>query len=276
MERLTFFLGGHDLEMLTIRQLLERHAPGHCHDKGLRWGAKASAYRAEIEAALGRGETPVLVELEDDLGLADKAVVVVDHHGPRSGGDRPTSLHQVFDLLGLGPDDWTHDLELVAANDRGYIPGLVAAGANREEIRRLRAADRAAQGVTLDTEVEAERAARLAEPLCDGRLTLARMTSPSLAAVEDRLHAALGGPGVENLLLLGPSEANFSGEGRIVLELAERFPGGYWGGALPARGFWGRKGEPEGVEQAVIALLTPDRSPRGDDADPSSSGQERR
>src|SRR5687768_1077118 len=99
---MVFFLGGRDLEMATIRDWLEAHAPGRFHDRGLAWGAVASAYRAEIDAALTREDAVVLVELDDDLGLASQGppgrVVVVDHHGDRAGADRPTSLEQVFDL----------------------------------------------------------------------------------------------------------------------------------------------------------------------------------
>ena len=69
VKSLVFFLGGHDLEMLTIRELLEKAAPGRFHDKRLAWGARATEYKEEIGACLHRGETPVLVELKDDLGL---------------------------------------------------------------------------------------------------------------------------------------------------------------------------------------------------------------
>jgi hypothetical protein len=53
------------------------------------------------------------------------------------------------------------------------------------------------------------------------------------------MESALGGPGFENLLIVSPSELNFFGEGRIVLDLNEAFPGGWLGGSLPDRGFWG-------------------------------------
>lgn len=239
-ERLTFFLGGHDLEMLTIRELLEAEAPGRVHDEGLGWGARASAYRDEIAACRARGDTPVLVELDNDLGL--EALVVVDHHGERAGEDAQTSLEQVFALLRLPRERWTRWHELVAANDRAYIPGLVAAGATRDEIARVRAADRAAQGITPQEEAEAERALAHATRLCNGRLTVVRAPHARLAAVEDRLRPELGGPGVENLLLIAPSEVNFSGGGRVVAALDRRFPGGWYGGALPSQGFWGHAG----------------------------------
>jgi hypothetical protein len=247
--RLTFFLGGHDLEMLAIRELLEAEAAGRFHDKALRWGARASAYRDEIEACLRRGETPVLVELDDDLGL--DALVVVDHHGERAGEDEATSLEQVFALLELPRERWTRWHELVAANDRAYVPGLVAAGATREEIARVRAADRAAQGITPEDEAEAERAIARASRLCDGRLTVVRAAHARLAAVEDRLRPELGGPGALNLLLIAPDEVDFAGDGRVVTALARRFPGGWYGGALPARGFWGHAGELPGVVNFV-------------------------
>jgi hypothetical protein len=157
-ERHVFFLGGQDLEMVTIRDLLAEHAPGRFHDKGLAWGAKASDYREEIEACLQRGETPVLIELQNDLGRDPSRVMVVDHHGERAGKDRPTSLHQVFDLLGLPAERWTRWFELVAANDRGYIPEMGKMGATREEIEKVRAADRAAQGTTSEEEAAGEKA----------------------------------------------------------------------------------------------------------------------
>ena len=89
----------------------------------------------------------MLVELEDDLGLGDHCLSI-NHHGPVAGADAPTALHQVFDLLGLPPEGWTRRMELVAANDRGHVAAMRHIGAGLEEIREIRAADRAAQGIT--------------------------------------------------------------------------------------------------------------------------------
>lgn len=49
--RLSFFLGGRDLEMVTIRDLLLASGvdSADVHDAELRWGAKASAYRTSDE-----------------------------------------------------------------------------------------------------------------------------------------------------------------------------------------------------------------------------------
>lgn len=235
-----FFLGGYDLEMVTIRDLLAKEAPGRFYDRHLFWGAKTSDYRQEIENCLAKKEVPVLIELTDDLNLDPESVtIIVDHHGERAGVGKPTSLHQVFDLLGLPPDRWTRWFELVAANDRGYIPALVEAGASREEIIRIRAADRSAQGITPGEEREGEIALRSSKTFADGLLTVIRLPHKRTACVVDRLQPELGGTGCRNLLVVSPNEVNFFGDGRIIAALNEKYPGGWFGGALPVRGFWG-------------------------------------
>jgi len=93
-----FFLGGHDLEMVTVAELLREEGISF-YDKGLRWGAKTSAYREEVEQCLAQGLTPVLVELTDDIRLDQKKVVILDPHGDKAGADKPTALHQVFAIL---------------------------------------------------------------------------------------------------------------------------------------------------------------------------------
>jgi hypothetical protein len=242
-KNLVFFLGGHDLEMITIREVLERYAPDRVHDRKLGWGAKASAYRDEIEAAIKEGQTPVLIELEDDLGLTayrdGRAVVVVDHHGPAAGKDQRTSLEQVFELAGLPAEDWTHWFALIAANDRGHVKAMQAIGASVEEMRQVREADRRAQGVTAEQEAEGRRAAEAAETFLGGRLTVVRLAHNRTASVTDALDPNLGRKGYQNLLVLGGGETNFFGAGRAVRFLQTRFPGGWSGGELPERGYWG-------------------------------------
>lgn len=234
-----FFLGGHDLEMETIAALVSR-AGRTLHDKGLGWNmAVASAYRSELEAALAAGMTPVLVELRDDIGLPQSRIHLVDHHGVRAGANAPTSLHQVFALLQLPVENWTRRYELVAANDRGHIDEMVAMGASAEEMREIRAADRRAQGVGPDEEATAAAAVANAEILNSGLLTAVRLPHRKTSTVADRMHSTLGGPGFRNLLVISPGEVNFFGEGKWIRDLDKRFPGGWVGGALPARGFWG-------------------------------------
>lgn len=254
-EPFEFFLGGRDLEMTVIRELLEKYAPDRFHDHQLAWGAKATDYRSEIQTCLATGRTPVLIELEADMTLDPRKVVVIDHHGRWAGSDRPTSLHQVFELLELPAELWTRRHALVAANDRGYIPALAELGASRDEIAAVRAADRAAQGITSEQEQEGERAVRYAEVLADGQLTVARLTHDRTAAVADRLDPLLGGPGFHNLLVLSPRQVNFFGAGTWIDRLASEFPGGWYGGALPERGFWGHSNPPKDVLAFLLAEI---------------------
>lgn len=240
MNDMTFFLGGRDLEMQTIGELLRRHvAAARIHDKGLYWGARASAYEAEIRSALEAGLTPVLVELIVDIDLDAAKIIVVDHHGARAGKDAPTSLEQVFALLGLTRAEWTRWFELVAANDRGYIPAMREVGANAQEIKDVRAADRRAQGITQAEERAAEESLKKLRTLAGGALTIAELPHARTAALTDRMELESGGGGCENLLIRSPGQLNFFGAGELVLALDAEFAGGWYGGALPERGFWG-------------------------------------
>lgn len=249
-----FLLGGHDLEMLTIRELLQVHAPNACIDKQLAWGASASDYRNEIESALRNGLTPVLVELIDDIGLDEKCINI-DHHGPLAGADRPTSLHQVFALLSLPPEAWTRRMELVAANDRGHIQAMKEFGATRGEIIEIRSADRAAQGITPEEERQAEEVLAAAEIVCGGRLAIVRIPHGRAAAVADRMAPEPGGPGYENLLVISPGELNFYGSGKLVTALDSHFPGGWYGGSLPERGFFGIVNPPDDFISTLQEML---------------------
>lgn len=238
----TFLLGGRDLEMLTIRELLDSEGVPY-HDRELGWGAKASDYQSEIEHALAHDQPIALVELKlddpfTDIGQ-DPRVTIVDHHGDRAGAEAPTSLHQVFALLDLPPNRWTRHFDLVAANDRGGPPGLIEFGATEVEAHSIRAADRAAQGVTEAEEHAAEEACRNPEYPLGPDLTVIRLPHARTATVADRLDSALGGPGYENLLIACPDELAFYGKGNLVMALAKAFPDGWYGGSLPKRGYWG-------------------------------------
>ena len=98
---IALFLGGYDLEMITIADIGRRWlGPELVYDKRLRWGANAiaNAYASEIGAALASGLTAALVELKDDLPSSfDRAhILIIDHHEERAGADQPSALRQVF------------------------------------------------------------------------------------------------------------------------------------------------------------------------------------
>jgi hypothetical protein len=233
-----FCLGGHDLEMLTIKQLLEENAQPVL-DKQLNWGAAASAYSSEIEHALQQNITPVLIELQNDLKRNTEQIIFIDHHGSEAGEDQPTALHQVFELLCLPVQQWTRWFELVAANDRGYIPALQALKTSQAEIIQVRQADRCAQGISFADEIAAQEAIATMEIKADGALNVVYLNHSRTTAVVDALHPALGGVGYQNCLVVSLQELNFFGDGQCVQALAQAFPDSWYGGSLPTRGFWG-------------------------------------
>jgi len=222
--------------MVTIADLLCRHSEP-VHDLALAWGAKASSYKAAIEAARRRGARPILVELEMDIPEA-AGDLIVDHHGERAGEER-SSLRQVFDILNLPESEWSRELQLVAANDIGHVDAMLEIGATPEEIHSIRSADRRAQGITAEQEETCRAAIRHLERRLSGRLDVARLEHSRIGPLTDQLHVALGGPGYINLLVISPGETNFVGEGRWIEHLDRAFPGGWSGGRLPHKGFWG-------------------------------------
>lgn len=235
MTELAFFLGGRDLEMVEIARLIRDNAPdAPLFDAGLAWGAKASEYADAIAAAAASGRRPVLVELAIDMALPD-GTIIVDHHGDAAGGGQPTSLHRIFALLELPAAAWTRWMELVAANDRGHIRGLRAAGATSAEIAAIRRDDRAAQGVTAEMEAAGDRAVAALETVLDGRARLARLPHTACAVVTDRLAP----DDLRPLIVLSPGEVNAYGPGAVIAALDRAFPGGWRGGTLPDYGFWG-------------------------------------
>lgn len=260
-----FFLGGRDLEMVEIAHLLTAEGLPFA-DKGLAWGARLSDYRDEIEHALSAGKTPVTVELADDMPDAWPMrvhLISVDHHNERAG--EPSSLRQIFTLLDLAPARFTRRLALVEANDTGHIPGMRAIGATNDEMLAIRREDRAAQGITPAEEVSGRAALatarRLAVPLAEGgMLTLVQCAHARTATIADPLALDPAFAHLpRDLLVLAPDSVHFFGAGPAVAALAATFKGGWRGGDLPHRGFWGHAepGLPTG--RAILAALGTDK-----------------
>lgn len=264
-----FFLGGHDLEMIEIKQLLIEAGFGEeIVDKGLAWGAKVSDYTGEINEALAAGKTPVLIELalDEPIDAAMDRVVVVDHHGAQAVDGAPASLRQVYDLIAPetsaasgAPVHWTRWRALVAINDVAHIKGLEAFGVKPDEIRQVRDADRAAQGVDLETEAESRRAAAAATE--EDGLLLVETTANTSSAIMDFLHPVYRSTALQNsaenapenapdnTLVIMPDKVSFFGSGTAILALKD-LPGCWYGGDPPARGFWGvARGEPDPLPQ---------------------------
>lgn len=247
-----FFVGGNDLEMSEIRKLLIENKL-NVSDNSLGWGAKSSAYRELITDSIQRGEVPVMIELEQDVELPEDAnTIVIDHHGKRSS--EPASILQICKLLNIEP---TRRIELIAANDAGWIPKLRAIGATSEEIRAIRAEDRKAQGFDEELEQLSVKLAEKAKIITGLGLAIAdNLPITRFAGIKDWIATELG---IYNIVSIAQpqkagenGEMEFQGDGQICAELSSRYNGWSGGDGLGKVGgtaFWG--GYPEKPEEVV-------------------------
>lgn len=239
--RLLFFLGGKDLEMLTIKGLLTEYGEAF-EDRNLAWGASVTDYSAELDRGLSEGRHLVLIELSGAVEFAARfpgEVTVVDHHGVGSGAGGPTALEQVFSLLCLPLTAWTRDRMLIAANDRGHVRELRKVGATSEEICEIRRRDRECQGISPEEEVAGVLAIECAKLHDGGRLAVVHLPHSRGATVTDANIREANGPEYENLLVFCPDCVLYFGEGRMIERLRQRYPRSWYGGQLPEFGYWG-------------------------------------
>lgn len=216
-----FLLGGHDLEMLTIRHILVG-AGYPVMDRNLSWGARLSSYGDVLHRADTHLEYVFGIELIDDLLLDDTRYHPIDHHN--ADNHSPGALEQVSALIG---HTLTDEEKLIAANDTGYIPAMAALGASREVMEDIRLRDRKAQGVTEeDEDLATASISRYLERI--GNTLVARSLTPHFSAICDRLFPFL------RLLVFNDEEWTFYGEGKsaLTLEFAPEIAGGriYHGG----------------------------------------------
>ena len=204
-----FLLGGYDLEMLTIKQMLEGKNDCIILDKNLQWdNARVSAYKDALYRFVGYDIYGI--ELQEDISLPLN-YHRIDHHNDLA--DKPSSLEQVAEILG---EVLSFYQQLVAANDRGYIPAMLALGASQEEIDDVRRKDREAQGVTEEDETLAEKA--IAENLYIYKgVTVVKAFTSRFSPICDRLYP------YKRLLIYTDAEWMFYGEGKekLVRLLAE-------------------------------------------------------
>lgn len=233
-----FLLGGHDLEMLTIRDVLDAHGCKYA-DHRLRWdNARLSSYRDEIARFERENVSGCIygIELENDLATSPECYRSIDHHNEQSKA--PSALEQVLSLLDI---PMSREYGLIAANDKRYIPGMLALGATDEEIRRIRRADRRAQGVNEEDEILAEKA--LAENLSRiGDLIVVRALNSRFSPICDRLYP------YRSLLIYTAAEWMFYGDG--AQQVRELFREEYHKGKI----FYG--GGPNGYVGAKASLYT--------------------
>lgn len=255
-EKDVYLIGGSDAEMQLIKKRIKKAGQEYV-DKDLKWGAKVEDYSNEISEILESGDIPVAIELAGAETI--DGVVDIDHHNEKS--NRPASLLQVMDRLGLKPSLFD---ELIAANDSAYIPGMekkleqhryqIESKTGKDGFEKIktkliqlvRSKDREAQGITKEQEKQAEEAIQKREDLYNNTLTIVRMPHSKSATVTDRAYGTY-----ENLFV--PSEdgeSNFFGNGKLCKELHDTYQGSWAGGSglgsSNGKAYWG--GYPDQAE----------------------------
>ncbi|MBF0234808.1 MAG: hypothetical protein HQK65_17485 [Desulfamplus sp.] len=237
--KLVFFLGGYDAEMLTIREMLIKNNET-IFDKKLSWNnAKLSAYKDEIKA-LSEKQIPVFIELELDYSYPEYAKII-DHHNEKAGRDKETSIEQVGKLLGINLDRYQ---QLISANDKGHINGMRMVCATDEEIQKIRAFDRKAQGVTQEDEKLAIKSIDENLEIINTQSVIINSLSEKTSPIVDILYEKYC-----HIFIYTPAGTlTYSGTGEIIQKF-ENFCNklnekdknlNYWkGGDLPKRGYFG-------------------------------------
>lgn len=204
-----FLLGGYDLEMLTIKQLLEGRDDCVCVDKHLRWdNAFLSAYKEELSR---NADVSIYgIELKEDIAKPDNCHII-DHHNQEE--EAPCALEQVASLLGITLNRYQ---QMVASNDKGYIPAMLAIGATREEIELVRRNDRLAQGISPEEEMKAVQSINNHLSI-HGALTVVQSLTPCFSCICDRLFP------YHSLLVYDKKTWTFYGKGKdkLVEQLKE-------------------------------------------------------
>ena len=172
--KMLFLLGGRDLEMVTIKDILDRHGVMYV-DKKLSWGAKLSEYREYLDfdgVIYG-------IELIEDRE-PPKNYIAIDHHNEKF--HQKSSLEQVAEILDLQLTRWQ---KLVSANDKGYIPQMQKLHATDDEIKKIRQEDRSAQGITAQEEEVAKQEIQNLQKL--GNIYLLKTTLQHFSPLVDRI-----------------------------------------------------------------------------------------
>ena len=213
LKNFIFFLGGSDLEMQTIKEILDENKLDY-FDKNLSWGAKLSEYENELKN-LEKNKTPVLIELTLDIDPPENAKII-DHHNKKE--NEPSSLEQIVNYLNkelnlkIELNRWQ---QLVAANDSGYIPAMECLCATKEEIKKIRKADRKAQGVTEEDEKLAEQS--IAEnKTVENEITVIKSLTEMFSPIVDKMYGK-----ADKLLIYTDTSLTYYGKGKK--QIAEKF-----------------------------------------------------
>ncbi|MEI6051017.1 MAG: hypothetical protein WCS03_19180, partial [Bacteroidota bacterium] len=180
--------------------------------------------------------------------------IEIDHHNENS--HKKSALEQIIELLENDLNlkiEFTRDLQLIAANDKGYIPGMITLGATPEEVAEIRRRDRKAQGATDEDELLAVQSIN-ENCTYEGGITIIKSLTTKFSAITDRLYPC------ESLLIYTKHELNYYGKGvsKLIIAFDDliKQQKAYSGGG--GNGFFGIKTESDiqiSINQLISILI---------------------
>lgn len=241
-----------DLEAIEIANLL-RHYGEQVLVSQQAWGASWERLESEILQKIAHElsispETQVYgVELS---GAPYMGAINIDHHR-WSEGDRShefSSIEQVAKLLQIKLNPYQ---VLVAINDKGWIPALIAAGTPQGVIDAIRLSDRAAQGTTPDDEAQA--VSDIANAVRRGSKVLME-TDKITSAQSDRLYGHC-----TELLRMASDKWIYTGPRHRAIFDAVQISGlGHskdWMGGATNSGYCGFIAPSQGVQEMILKIF---------------------
>lgn len=237
-----------DGESIEIRRILD--AAGELYAvSNQRWGARWDRLEAPVVELLKRFQLdkPDAVVYGVELaGPNSFRAINIDHHR-YAGDDRGhvmSSLEQVAALLSRPLTQWQ---KLVALNDRGYIPAMLAAGASCREVIAVRRQDRLAQGVTAENSRIAKRDIRTARWI--GARVRVDCPDGFTSAHSDRLFDR-----AQEILLTSATSWSYSGPRHRQLATMD-FAENHWSGGAEESGYFGIESPGAATKRQIIELL---------------------
>lgn len=201
-----FLLGGYDLEMEAIKELLNERDIQY-FDRHLAWDNAFLWQYEDILKRYGNRADCIVYGIElIEKGAEDIPVNYfrIDHHNDLNR--LPSALEQTAEILNVS---LSRRQQLIAANDKAYIPGMVLLGATREEIEEIRRSDREAQGVTKQDEELAEKA--IEKRKTENGITIVQSGTSRFSPITDRLYP------YGKLLIYTDDELMYYGIGKKLL-----------------------------------------------------------
>lgn len=197
-------LGGRDLEMLEIKMLMNKMPNSLVFDNQLSWeDAELSTYSNVLKEYGNANDVDIYgIELrENGISSIPANYHRIDHHNDFSV--KSSSLEQVAEEFHIS---LSREQQLIAANDKGYIPAMQKVGATLEEINNLRLRDRQAQGVTMVDELNAE--SSIINKTIEQGVIVVKTSANRFSPICDRLFP------FQKLLVYNKSELVYYGQGK--------------------------------------------------------------